>query len=336
MTRGLSEFSKKANIAVNSELEKNTTKLFPEKDSELGEIFRYHLGLGDKKEKRGKRIRPLLTLLCTEGAGADWKTAIPAATAIELVHNFSLIHDDIEDNGELRRGKEAVWKRWGLAKGLNAGDAMFAAAFFVLTAYEKVSSSNIDLKTIELLSNTCVKLTEGQQMDIDFEFREMVTQSEYFEMIDKKTAELISCSTLMGATIGGLEKRQQILYEDYGRNLGIAFQIYDDWLGIWGDPEITGKSASSDLMEGKKSLPIILGLKYSKKFRISWKSGNFTAASLEELSNYLEEGGVKKMVENEYRLWTDKALESLENMHCRSGVKIILIELTNKLLTRIN
>jgi len=179
--------------------------LFKEYESQLEEIFTYHLGLRHD-DNAGKRVRSLLLLLCTEGAGGDWKKAIPAAVAIELIHNFSLIHDDIEDRGEMRRGRMTVWKKWGLAIGLNAGDAMFAAAFKELRDLEKFYEPEIVLESVNLLSKTCLELTKGQHLDIEFEKRELVSEEEYFRMINGKTAALWTFSRKKLEAAGSLFK----------------------------------------------------------------------------------------------------------------------------------
>ncbi|MDP2989597.1 MAG: polyprenyl synthetase family protein, partial [Kiritimatiellota bacterium] len=168
----------------------------------------------------------MLTLLCAEGSGGDWKFALPAAAAIELIHNFSLIHDDIEDNGLTRRSKETVWVRWGLPKGLNAGDAMFASAFKMINELRKAVGSETAIEAVELLSSTCLKLTAGQHLDLDFENRENVAIHEYYEMISGKTAALLACCTQMGALVGGMEKESQLQYSKFGNELGMAFQMY--------------------------------------------------------------------------------------------------------------
>ena len=224
------------------------------------------MGLDDDPEKQGKRVRPLLTFLCAEGSGGNWESAIPAAISIELIHNFSLIHDDIEDNGLSRRSKETVWAKWGLAKGINSGDAMFTSAFIALKKMKDTLPSESLIDAFRLLSETCLELTIGQQLDIDFETRENITIANYYRMISGKTAALLSCCTQMGALISGLGSEEQLRYSKFGKELGMAFQIYDDWLGIWGDPLVTGKSASSDLVEGKKSLPVLIGWKNQRDF----------------------------------------------------------------------
>jgi len=330
----LKEFQKIYFTEFIRSLEKNVDSFFPEEFTELKEIYKYHLGLGDEFSKQGKRIRPLLTLLCCAGTGAEWQKALPAAVSIELIHNFSLIHDDIEDNGLTRRGKDAVWVKWGLAHGLNAGDAMFTSAFNVLLTLQDNVSERITLKTVELLSETCAELTMGQFLDIDFEEREFVSVADYLKMVHGKTAALISCSTRMGALIGGFPIVEQMKYDDFGKALGIAFQMYDDWLGIWGDLKTTGKSTTGDILEGKKTYPIIMGIKNSARFAERLKQGKITQKTAIEMARWLREDGIEKIVIDTYSQWTEKAFAFLEEMRCTRYVRNALFELTNNLLIR--
>ncbi len=317
-----------------NELDHSVSNLVNDDLSELKEIFRYHLGLDDDLKKQGKRVRPLITLLCTEGCGGNWKSALPAAAAIELIHNFSLIHDDIEDNGLIRRSKETVWKKWGLPKGLNAGDAMFTSAFIVISKLKNTVPSEIVIEAVELLSSACFKLTVGQQLDIDLENRENVAIHEYYEMISGKTAALLACCTQMGALIAGLDKEDQLQYSKFGNELGMAFQMYDDWLGIWGDPEFTGKSTSSDLIEGKKSLPVLMGLEKSKRFFTRWKGEQISPEEASIISALLSEDGVEESVMKEFNLWNQRALDSLNSLRCDENIRSALNELADKLLMR--
>jgi geranylgeranyl diphosphate synthase type I len=315
-------------------LEKYMDSFFPKGFTELKEIYRYHLGLGDDYSKQGKRIRPLLTLMCCAGAGAEWQQALPAAVSIELIHNFSLIHDDIEDNGLIRRGKDAVWVKWGLPHGLNAGDAMLTSAFKALLTLQDNVSESITFIAVELLTETCEQLTMGQFLDIDFEEREFVSVDEYLQMVNGKTAALISCSTKMGALIGELSPEEQKKYHDFGKALGIAFQMYDDWLGVWGDFKNTGKPTTGDIVEGKKTLPIILGIKNSARFADKFKQGKLSQNAAIEMAKWLREDGIEKIVIDTYTQWTEYAFISLEEMKCTRHVKNALIELTNNLLIR--
>jgi geranylgeranyl diphosphate synthase, type I len=317
-----------------NELNNFVISIFDENSIELNQIFRYHLGLDDDPITQGKRIRPLLLLLCTEGSGSDWNEALPAAAAIELIHNFSLIHDDIEDNGLIRRSKDSVWKKWGLAKGLNAGDAMFASAFIAINRLKSGTKSEKVIDTVELLSSTCLKLTEGQQLDIDFETRENVAIDEYYTMVRGKTSALLACCSQMGALLSGMNKDDQFLYSNFGNELGMAFQIYDDWLGVWGDPEITGKSASSDLIEGKKTLPILMGIEKSKRFLDGWRKKPLSPEMINKMQVWLSEDGIENEVKNEFNLWNNRALGTLNSLKCNESVRVALIEFANKLILR--
>jgi len=250
-----------------------------------------------------------------------------------LIHNFSLIHDDIEDKGDTRRGKPTVWKKWGLAKGINSGDAMFAAAFDVLSGNEVLDDQQT-LKCIRLLANTCIALTEGQQLDIDYETRESISPEEYFHMIKGKTAALIACCTETGALVGELDEKNRSQYRSFGENLGIAFQLQDDWLGIWGDPAITGKSISSDLAEKKKSYPVVQGVLKSNRFHEKWMFGKIRQDEIPMLADWLEEDGIKAEVEEKIRYWTEKAQQDLESMDCTDEIRMSLNIFTQQLLCR--
>lgn len=316
------------------ELEKYVNSYFDEPYRELKNMFRYHLGLDDGLSQQGKHIRPLLALMTCAGTGAKWENAIPAAISIELIHHFSLIHDDIEDNGLVRRGKDAVWVKWGLPQGLNAGDAMFTSAFSSLIDLKKTVSESIALDAMDLLSKTCQCLTQGQFLDIGFEERDYVPGCEYVRMVKGKTAALISCSTKMGALVGGFSQSEQDKYKEYGQALGIAFQIYDDWLGVWGDAGLTGKSTTSDIMERKKTLPILLGLEKSSRFADQFAQEKITQDEAVIMAGWLQQDGVEKEVIKTYKSWTDKAFVALRKMKCNEDIRIGLEELTNKLLIR--
>jgi geranylgeranyl diphosphate synthase type I len=229
-------------------------------------MMHYHMGwLNERMEPlyttKGKRLRPLLCLLACEAAGGRARTALPAAVAIEILHNFSLAHDDIEDNSPTRRGRPALWKLWGAPQAINVGDALLALAYQALTrlADEGVPGQRV-LAATDAFGATCVSLTEGQYLDMSFQDRLDVTTDEYMEMIRGKTAALLGLSTQLGALLAGSEPDTVAHFRDFGLSLGIAFQIEDDILGIWGDEALTGKSVASDILEKKKSLPVIYGL----------------------------------------------------------------------------
>ena len=211
---------------------------------------------------------------------------------------------------------------------------MFTSAFEVLLTLQDNVSESITLEAVELLTETCRQLTMGQFLDIDFEERDFVSVDEYLQMVNGKTAALISCSTKMGALIGELPPGKQKKYHDFGKSLGIAFQMYDDWLGVWGDFRNTGKSTTGDIVEGKKTLPIILGIKNSARFADKFKQGKISQNTAIEMAKWLREDGIEKIVIDTYTQWTENAFISLKEMKCTRYVRDALIEFTNNLLIR--
>ncbi|WP_456328037.1 polyprenyl synthetase family protein [Archaeoglobus sp.] len=226
----------------------------------MNDAMREFLDFGEPKElydasyhlikAGGKRLRPVLTLLSCEAIGKDWKPILPSAIAIELIHNFTLIHDDIMDRDEYRRGVPTVHKLFGEAMAILAGDTLFAKAFEILSRCE-VDAKNL-IKAVEIVADVCVKICEGQCMDMEFERREDVSVDDYLKMVEKKTAVLIACSCSLPAILYGEEKYVEPLWK-FGLNCGIGFQIHDDVLDLIGKDKI-GKDWCSDLVEGKKTI----------------------------------------------------------------------------------
>jgi geranylgeranyl diphosphate synthase, type I len=229
-------------------------------------MMQYHLGWVDSEmhpvaTPAGKRVRPLLLLLSSLAAGGDLASAMPAAVGIELLHNFSLIHDDIEDDSAIRRHRPALWKVFGLAQGCNAGDGMFGLArlaFHGLAAAGHPPART--LNAMAIFDRTCLELTEGQYLDISFEDRLDVSVAEYVRMIQGKTGALLASAPELGALLGGADAEIVKAFREFGLFLGRAFQLFDDVLGIWGREEETGKSASSDILSKKKSMPVLYAL----------------------------------------------------------------------------
>jgi geranylgeranyl diphosphate synthase type I len=257
--------------AIEAEMRRNVTAPDDPTLTAFSGMLQYHLGWVDADFKpaqvdSGKHIRPVLTLLCCEACGGDWHVALPAAAAVELLHNFSLIHDDIEDSDPMRRGRPTLWKVWGTAQAINSGDALYTMAHMALNglADRGIPAERI-LTARRRFDRACLALTQGQHLDLGFEARTSVTEAEYLRMVYGKTAALIEAACGLGALVNGSEL--VAYYEDFGRELGLAFQIQDDLLGIWGDPEITGKPAGNDLRNRKKSLPVAYGLDRSEELR---------------------------------------------------------------------
>lgn len=227
------------------------------------DMIRYHMGWADasgqpRAPKGGKLLRPALCLAACESVGGDWHTALPAAAAIEILHNFTLVHDDIEDGDRERRGMPTVWALWGEAQGINAGDAMHALARLALLRLEEAGySSRKVIRAARMLDEACLRLCEGQYLDIAYESQTDIEVPDYLSMIERKTAALFACSVEIGALLGADDESVIEGLGRFGRSLGLAFQVQDDALGIWGRSEITGKSCATDILKKKKTLPVI-------------------------------------------------------------------------------
>jgi geranylgeranyl diphosphate synthase type I len=305
--------------------------------NQLHSMLAYHMGWQGESagpKTSGKRIRPLLLSFTCEAAGREWQTALPAAAAVELVHNFSLIHDDIEDNSPLRRGRPTVWAKWGIAQALNAGDAMFTLAHQSILRLEKTTSAQITLKAARILQETCLKLTQGQFLDISYEKRTDLNIEDYWPMVRGKTAALLAACTELGALVAGVSEEQQASYRQFGHELGMAFQVQDDLLGVWGDAALTGKSAESDLLTGKKSLPVLFGLSLEGAFARRWRSGAIQASEVPELARKLESEGARAYTEKTTDQLTRQALDHLRAAHPQGEAGEALVELANRLLNR--
>ncbi len=221
-----------------------------EKPASLYDPMRYIMQLG------GKRIRPVLALIAADAVGDDFKKALPAALAVEVFHNFSLVHDDIMDEAPLRRGKATVHEKWDANTGILSGDVMLVKAYQCLNQYP----AELFRDLTQLFSKTAQEVCEGQQYDMDFPQQENVSQAEYLEMIKNKTAVLLGCSLQMGAMIGGLSREESQPFYDFGIELGLAFQLQDDYLDAFGDPLTFGKQVGGDIIENKKTLLYLLAL----------------------------------------------------------------------------
>jgi geranylgeranyl diphosphate synthase type I len=251
------------------DLEAELRSVLGDNASPLYTMMRYHLGWvdeeGEAQPSPGKMSRPTLCLLACEATGGDWRSALPAAAAVELIHNFSLIHDDIQDGSWERRHRPTVWKVWGEAQAINAGDAMYVLAQLALFRLEQ---RGIPLPKVILLSRrlnqASLQLCEGQYLDIEFERHLDITVDQYLDMIDKKTAALFAAALYFGALLGTDQQNQVSLLSSFGRNLGMAYQVQNDLQGIWGEEE-NGKAAPyTDIRSKKKTLPIVYALHTTK------------------------------------------------------------------------
>lgn len=225
-------------------------------------IARYHFGFADEHGDDtpgggGKALRPALTLLSAQAAGSDAELAVPAAVAVELVHNFSLLHDDVMDGDTQRRHRQTAWRVFGVPAAILAGDALLTLA--VETA-RRGSAVTVSSEVVGCLNEAVQRLIEGQSADVEFERRQDVTLPECLHMVAGKTGALMRCSASIGALAVGAPTRTVEALAEFGDHLGLAFQLVDDLLGIWGSPAVTGKPRLADLRARKKSVPVVAAL----------------------------------------------------------------------------
>ena len=303
-------------------------------------MMHYHMGWADERltparGNRGKRIRPLLCLLCCAAAGGDWQRALPAAAAIEIVHNFSLVHDDIEDDSPTRHGRATLWTLWGQPQAINTGDAMFALAHLALGRLtERGVAPEIVVRALRRFDETCVALTRGQYADMGFETRDGVDVDEYLAMIRGKTAVLVELAAELGALVAGAPDERVAHYADFGLNLGLAFQMQDDILGIWGDESVTGKSTATDITTRKKTLPVLYALPRSAELRVLYAGGATDSEFVGQVVALLDEAGARQHAVGRAEQYTAGAVDALAAAQPMQPASAALSQLTDMLLRR--
>nr|WP_223771378.1 polyprenyl synthetase family protein [Streptomyces huiliensis] len=311
-------------------------------------VAAYHFGWIDVDGRptdgdSGKAVRPALALLSAEAAGAAPETGVPGAVAVELVHNFSLLHDDLMDGDEQRRHRDTVWKVHGPAQAILVGDALFALANEVLLELGTAEAG----RATRRLTTATRKLIDGQAQDISYEHRERVTVAECLEMEGNKTGALLACAASIGAVLGGADDRTADVLEAYGYHMGLAFQAVDDLLGIWGDPEATGKQTWSDLRQRKKSLPVVAALAAGgpaseQLARILAEDAKLTDSQLadfdeEEFASraaLIEEAGGREWTSQEARRQHATAIEALDGVDIPSEIRARLVALSDFVVVR--
>jgi geranylgeranyl diphosphate synthase type I len=323
--------------AIEEEMQLATRQAAGQGLGQFNHMLAYHLGWEGEDagpEARGKRIRPLLVLLTCAACCGEWPRALPAGAAVELVHNFSLIHDDIQDNSPTRRGRPTVWRKWGIAQAINAGDAMLTLAHLGLLRLEETVSAQVALQATHILQQACLLLTEGQYLDLAYEAHGNLSLDSYWHMVSGKTAALLSVCTELGALAAGASESTRVACRQFGYSLGLAFQAQDDILGIWGNAALTGKSAESDLVAGKKSLPIVFGIQQNGSFADRWSQGPIQPEEVPQLAAQLEVEGGRDFAMKAASDMTRQSLESLEQANPQGEAGRVLTDLAHELLGR--
>jgi geranylgeranyl diphosphate synthase type I len=275
-----------------------------------------------------------MMLLVVASCGGQWLRAISPAAALELVHNFSLVHDDIEDNSDSRRGRTTAWRKYGVPMAINMGDALFAIADQAVLDASSHYAADVVLASAASLHAACIALTRGQYLDMSYEKRTDLKVDDYWPMVEGKTAALLAASAEMGAILGGALGDRVGYFAGFGHNVGLAFQVQDDILGIWGDERATGKSVATDLVEGKNSLPVLCGLAHSTKFAERWAEGPIRPDETPVLSQLLKDEGALAYCVKEAERLTGLAMESLKAADPQGEAGEALRELADTLLRR--
>jgi len=302
----------------------------PKTPNNLYEPIQYILGLG------GKRLRPVLTLMTTEIFNKSFTTSLNAALAVEVFHNFSLIHDDIMDDAPLRRGKKTVHEKWDLNTGILSGDAMLILAYQLFENYEGDTFKEL----AKLFSKTAIEVCEGQQYDIDFETRNDVTIPEYLKMIEFKTAVLVGAAMKMGAIVASASKEDQDNIYEFGKNLGIAFQLQDDYLDAFGDPESFGKQVGGDIIENKKTYLFLKALELSNtnsKTELLEYYGNsklYDEDKVNKVKQIFNVTGASIETKNAIENYTQKAFNVLDSISISLEKKELLKQFGTALMNR--
>ena len=285
---------------------------------------------------KGKRLRPILTLMTSDIFCNNYKLGLDAALAVEVFHNFSLVHDDIMDSAELRRGNQTVHKKWSVSTGILSGDVMLIQAYQLFENYE----GKIFVDLAKLFSKTAIEVCEGQQYDVDFETRSDVKVDDYIKMITYKTAVLLGASMKMGAIIAKASKEDQNKIYDFGKYLGIAFQLQDDYLDAFGDESKFGKKIGGDILENKKTFLFLKALEFLPKNKKNtllnlFSSENFDPSEkISKTKSLFTESGSVEFTILEIKKYTNLAFTILKSLNISEKKKELLFEFGNSLMNR--
>ena len=300
---------------------------YPEQPGQLYEPISYHMALG------GKRVRPVLTLMACDAMGGDPSVAINAAVGIEMFHNFTLLHDDVMDNADVRRGKPTVHRRWNDNTAILSGDTM-------LTIATQYISCVRNWQVMDLFNKTAIEIYEGQQWDMDYECRNDVTVDEYINMIRLKTSVLLGCALKMGALVADAAPEQADLLYEAGVNMGLAFQLRDDVLDVWGDPKTFGKEIGGDIMNNKKTFLLISTMQKAKGDDADelrhWLNDPYTTRDekVQGVTALYERLGVRQLAEDAIAHYNDLAVAAFNQVKMSDEDKQRFIDLANRLAGR--
>lgn len=314
-------------------------------DLALYDVLAYHLGFVDEqfvptRSDVGKRIRPRLCSLSYEAAGGTESIATHAAAAIELLHNFTLLHDDIQDQSPLRRHRRTAWSIWGVPQAINAGDAMFAIAHLALNRLVAAGvDSTIVLQLSTELHQATLRIVEGQVLDLGFEQRDDVSADEYLRMISGKTAAICRYACWAGAILAGAAPSTAEALGDAGFALGVGFQLRDDLLGVWGDTGATGKAEADDIRRRKKALPAILlmercGPDDRERVITLFQSANLTSEEVSEVLLLMTKWEIEELVQEEVHRWHQMAIDRLRQSSLDEPARAALLDLVQGLVVR--
>lgn len=322
---------------------KNYSERRPKVSPLLGEMIDHHFGWEPNKpttQLNGKRSRPLMMILVAQAISGEYRHVYPAAAGIEIIHNFTLIHDDVMDNSLERRHRPALWAKWNISQAINVGDGLFAlgvsASLDVLQ--ELVAPEKIIRATTGLLEAS-IETVEGQMLDISFETRMDVTPEEYLTMIYHKSGALIKCSALLGALLTTDDEQTIQAYAEFAKNLGIAFQIQDDYLGVWGNEAVTGKSATTDIENKKKSYPVLITLRKAnaaqkeKLFEI-YAHESIAGEDIETVLQIFDEVNAKEETNRLINTYYEQSIAALQNVASGNQDHDLLLQLAEFLIKR--
>ena len=300
---------------------------YPAKPSQLYEPISYHMALG------GKRVRPVLVLMACDAMGGDSANALDAALGLEMFHNFTLLHDDVMDNADVRRGRTTVHRRWNDNTAILSGDTMLTIAT------QHIARCNL-WPVMDLFNTTAIEIYEGQQWDMDYENRNDVSVEEYINMIRLKTSVLLGCALKMGALIAEADEQQANLLYEAGVNMGLAFQLRDDVLDVWGDPETFGKEIGGDIMNNKKTYLLINTMQLATGDDVDelrhWLNDPFASRDdkVAGMTALYERLGVRQLAEDAIARYNDLAVAAFSQVKMSDDDKAAFIALSNKLAGR--